>query len=130
MEPQEDGDILVTSKGNRLRIERAPTVGDLVHVGDWVRTSYGTGGLVIAVRRYEYFSVVHAWTIMYVIPGVASQDKNGKFYDSRHYNWLNEYVAVGDRILKLFENNHDEVFVVPAPAEALRLARPAQLHLL
>lgn len=154
---REDGDILVTPDGDNWRIERRPNVGDLVRIGDWVKTNYGTCGLVIAVNRYEtcccprrpftrsiickpsweeppvtlaYHRAVSMWTITYVIPGAARQNKAGEFYDSRDYRWIGECVAVGNRILKLFENNHDEVFVVPAPAEALRLARPTQLRLL
>lgn len=145
--PREEGDILITPEGYRWRIERTPTVGDLVHVGDTVRTSYGSGGLVINVSRYEvccclvlgfnatlckpplgdtpimdYHRVVSIWTITYVRDD-ARQNSRGQFRDC-DLNILNEFVAVGDRILRLFENNDDEVFLVN---QSLRLSRPVQL---
>ncbi len=46
------------------------------------------------------------FTIVYVPP-----DRAAKYRDS-NLHWINECVAVGDRILKLFEANTDEVFTV------------------
>lgn len=88
----------------------ARTVGDLVHPGDTVRTSYGTGGVVIAVNQYSFTAptgeALPHFTIVYVPP-----DRFGRHRDADRH-WINECVAVDDRILMLFENNADEVFVV------------------
>jgi len=103
----------------------APTVADLVRPGDMVSTSYSTGGVVIEVR--EYFcaaptgeSLSH-FTIVYVPP-----DRAAKYRDSDRH-WINECVAVGERILMLFEANTDEVFVVdrirPANSQPSRTIR-------
>ncbi|MBB6414072.1 hypothetical protein [Mesorhizobium sangaii] len=88
----------------------APTVADLARPGDAVTTSYSTGGVVIEVKEYFYAAptgeTLSHWTIVYVPP-----DRVAKYGDpDRH--WLNECVAVGNRILMLFEANSDEVFVV------------------
>ncbi|MCO6392529.1 MULTISPECIES: hypothetical protein [Phyllobacteriaceae] len=88
----------------------APTVADLVRPGDKVATSYSTGGVVIAVKEYFYAAptgeTLSHFTIVYVPP-----DRAAKVRDSDRH-WINECVAVGDRILMLFEANTDEVFVV------------------
>lgn len=88
----------------------APTVADLVRPGDTVATSYNTGGVVIKVKEYFYAAptgeTLSHFTIVYVPP-----DRAAKFRDSDHH-WINECVAVGDRILMLFEANSDGVFVV------------------
>ena len=150
--PREEGDILITPDGCRWRIERTPTVGDLVRAGDIVHTSYGTGGLVVRVTRHElcccprrrisrtlvcyesweqpaatlaYHRAVTIWTIVYVGRD-AKQNRAGQFYDERDFRWLNELVAVGARILALFENNPNEIFVTQAPTT---FARPVQLAL-
>ena len=134
--PKEEGDILITPDGLRWRIERTPTVGDLLHVGDVIRTSYKTGGLVIKLEKYsicccphrsvsstiickpswdppkqtlKYHRELPVWSLVYVQPG-ARQTKAGKFFES-DYCYINELVAVGNRILALFEANEDEVFV-------------------
>ena len=88
----------------------APTVADLVRPGDRVSTSYGTGGVVIEVKEYFHAAptgeTLSHFTIVYVPPDRALKHRNA----DRH--WINECVVVGDRILKLFEANTDEVFVV------------------
>lgn len=88
----------------------APTVADLVRPGDMVSTSYSTGGVVIEVREYFYAAPtgerLSHFTIVYVPP-----DRAAKYRDSDRH-WINECVAVGERILMLFEANTDEVFVV------------------
>ncbi|MGX8014358.1 hypothetical protein ACVDG8_038115 (plasmid) [Mesorhizobium sp. ORM8.1] len=75
-----------------------------------VSTSYSTGGVVIEVKEYFYTAptgeTLSHFTIVYVPP-----DRAAKYRDSDHH-WINECVAVGDRILMLFEANRDEVFVV------------------
>jgi hypothetical protein len=65
---------------------------------------------VIEVKEYCYAAptseTLSHFTIVYVPP-----DRATKYRDSDHH-WINECVAVGDRILMLFEANRDEVFVV------------------
>ena len=86
------------------------TVADLVRPGDAVSTSYSTGGIVIEVKEYFYAAptgeTLSHFTIVYV-----PSDRAAKCRDSDRH-WINECVAVGDRILMLFEANMDEVFVV------------------
>ncbi|MGN6771489.1 MAG: hypothetical protein ACTHJQ_16815 [Rhizobiaceae bacterium] len=85
-------------------------MADLVKLGDTVTTSYGTGGVVIEVKEYFYAApageTLSHFTIIYVLPDRAAKHRDA----DRH--WINECVAVGDRILKLFEANTDEVFIV------------------
>ncbi|MDN5925596.1 MAG: hypothetical protein L0I29_00800 [Hyphomicrobiales bacterium] len=94
----------------RCTLPGAPTVADLVHPGDTVSTSYDTGGVVIEVKEHFYAAptgeTLSHFTIVYVPP-----DRAAKHGDTDRH-WINECVAVGGRILKLFEANTDEVFVV------------------
>lgn len=87
-----------------------PTVMDLVHPGDTVCTSYGTGGVVIAVNECAFAAPTGEtfphFTIVYVPP-----DRFGRHRES-DLHWINECVAVDGRILMLFENNDDEIVVV------------------
>ncbi|TKV70730.1 hypothetical protein [Rhizobium sp. AU243] len=53
-------------------------------------------------RDYEHFTIVY-------VPAA----RFGHHSTSDH-RWINECVAVGDRILMLFEANSDEVFVEDA----------------
>ena len=98
----------------------APTVADLVNPGDTVATSYSTGGVVIEVKEYFYKAptgeTLSHFTIVYLPP-----DRAQRYRDSDRH-WINECVAVGDRILMLFEANADEVSVVGRirPADAVR----------
>lgn len=75
-----------------------------------VRTSYGTGGIVIEVagpsvhvapdgREFSHFTIVY-------VPA----DRFGR-HSKLDCNWINECVAVDGRILKLLEANRDEVFI-------------------
>lgn len=88
----------------------APTVADLVRPGDTVATSYNTGGVVIEVKEYFYAAptgkTLSHFTIVYV-----PADRTTRYRDIDQH-WINECVAVDDRILMLFEANSDEVFVV------------------
>lgn len=98
---------------DRCRYRRTPpgalTVADIVRPGDTVTTSYGIGGVVVAVKEYFYVAptgeTLPHFTIIYV-----PADRAAKYRDS-DLHWINECVAVGDRILMLFEANTDEVFV-------------------
>jgi hypothetical protein len=95
----------------------SPTVADLVRPGDTVSTSYSTGGVVVEVKEYFYAAptgeTLSHFTIVYVPP-----DRAAKYRDTDRH-WINECVAVENRILMLFEANTDEVFVVDR-------ARPAE----
>lgn len=94
----------------RMMPPYAPDVLALVQPGTAVRTSYGTGGIVIAIegptihvasdgREYPHFTIVY-----------VPNDRLGR-YSKLDRNWINECVAVDGRILKLLEANADEVFV-------------------
>ena len=74
-----------------------------------VRTSYGTGGIVVEVvgpsahvatngKEYPHFTIVY-----------VSTDRVGR-HSNLDRNWINECVAAGGLILKLLEANPDEVF--------------------
>jgi hypothetical protein len=88
----------------------APTVADLVQPGDTVSTSYGTGGVVIEVKEHFHAAptgeTLSHFTIVYVPPDRVTKHRDTDLC------WINECVAVGNRIVKLFEANTDEVFVV------------------
>lgn len=98
----------------------SPTVADLVRPGDTVSTSYSTGGIVTEVKQYFYAAptgeTLSHFTIVYGPP-----ERSAK-YRGTDRHWINECVAVGDRILMLFEANEDEVFVVGWPPSAERRA--------
>jgi hypothetical protein len=82
-----------------------PTVKDLVKPGDIVATSYETGpyrvDAVYGPHRDGYPS--HFSLGLSLI-------KNDGGLQRGHFS-INELVAVNGRILKLFENNDDEVFI-------------------
>lgn len=88
----------------------APTVAGLVWPGDTISTSYNTGGVVIEVKEYFHAAptgeTLSHFTIVYV-----PSDRASKYRDT-DLCWINECVAVGNRILKLFEADTDEVFVL------------------
>lgn len=94
----------------RLTAPSAPDVPVLVQPGMTVRTSYGTGGIVVAVegpsihrgrdgREYPHFTIIY-------VPA-----KRFGRHSAADHCWLNECVAVGGRILMLLEANDNEVFV-------------------
>ncbi len=151
--PYEDGNIMVTADGYRLRIERGVTVADLIHIGDVVETNYSPPSIVIKVTKYvgctcpyspisrtlvchphwdgptitTYHREVICWSIVMAHPG-AKQNKQGEFYDDSDYGYINELVATPDgRILHLFENNNDEVFV---RKDKIKNQKPVQFRLI
>lgn len=103
-----------------------PTVADLVQPGDTVSTSYSTGGIVTEVKEYFYAAptgeTLSHFTIVYVSPERAEK------YRDTDRHWINECVAVGDRIPLLFDANKDEVFVVGRAPSAER--RPCRTILI
>lgn len=93
----------------------APNVPALIRPGMAIRTSYGTGGIVIGIEgpfmhiapdrsEYPHFTIVY-------VPA----DRFGR-HSKLDRNWINECVAVDGRILKLLEANGDEVFIGLGPA--------------
>ena len=77
-----------------------PEVDALLAVGDLVWTSYGTGPyLVKCVTCHEWRGLRQFSLVL--------NDADGRKGDS----YINELVAVDGRLLKLFANNQDEVFV-------------------
>lgn len=94
-----------------------PSVPELVGPGATVRTSYGTGGVVVRIEASTFTAesgeVFAHHTIVYVPPDRADRHRDSDL------RWINECVAVDGRILMLFEANRDEVFVdgpaIPAP---------------
>lgn len=97
---------------------RAPDVAALVRLGVTVRTSYGTGGIVIEVsgpyvytapdgKEYPHFTIVYVPT-----------ERFGR-HSKLDRNWINECIAVDGRILKLLEANSDEVFIEEIAANPL-----------
>jgi esterase/lipase superfamily enzyme len=62
------------------------------------------------VKEYFYAAAMGETLSHFTIVYVPS-DRASKYRDSDR-SWINECVAIGNRILKLFEANTDEVFVV------------------
>jgi hypothetical protein len=69
--------------------------------------------VVVAVREHFHAApngeTLSHYAIVYVPPDRAAK------YRDMDLHWINECVAIGDRILMLFEANTDEVFVVDQP---------------
>lgn len=84
-----------------------PEVDSLVFPGDTVWTSYGSGPYVVREVVAQGCRGMRCFTLVLVDLG---EDKPGK--RKREANgWINEVVAVDGRLLKLFANNCDEVFI-------------------
>ncbi|MCE4058472.1 hypothetical protein [Pseudomonas sp. Au-Pse12] len=84
-----------------------PEVDSLVFPGDTVWTSYGSGPYVVREVAAQGCRGMRCFTLALVDLG---EDKPGK--RKREANaWINEVVAVDGRLLKLFANNCDEVFI-------------------
>jgi len=120
----EDGAI-VGCDGTRYRETPGgePGVPGLVRPGDAIRTSYGTGGIVMSVEEHlfcpcphEFHSRVvrkeHAGPHCHpiVTHSISYRDAAAAGKKPRLFS-INETVAVGGRILFLFEENRDEVTV-------------------
>jgi hypothetical protein len=111
-----------------------PAVPDLVAPGASLRTSYGTGGIVVAVRGpyTQHWDLSHppAWTILFVLP--QHYRGHGKipehWWDNAKVMSVGDLVAVDRRLLKVCSDGSDEVFVDPL-AQACALPSPTQLAL-
>jgi hypothetical protein len=94
--------------GTKLRItpEKQKKVDELIRVGDTIKTNYGDNlGVVLSVTPYEVYGLT-TFSIVYV-----PKEKINKYRKS-DYHYINELVAMDNRVLKLFEVNTDEVFLV------------------
>ena len=103
----------VLPDGTRLRMtpKGQKTVEELVEEGDVIRTNYGTVGVVVDVSKYTVYGLpVYTITFVNVFEKTEKREVLG---------WINECVAQDGRILRLFEANNDEVFVVHKRSEAL-----------
>lgn len=103
------------------------TVPDILQPGDIVKSSYGTGPYQIkSVKEYTVCACPvgtvdwgpdtpreHDTPACYPLKcfGLVLVDVGTKSKNSNK-SYINELVAVGDRILKLFEDNTDEVFLI------------------
>lgn len=136
--PRVDGNILLCPDGLRWRIETTPRLDEVLHVGDVIRTNYGTGGVIVRLSKHElcccplrsisrskfcvedwdepkatmqYHHPVVTWSIMVVPEKLLKTKKDGSLRDETHVGYLNEFVAFDGRILHLFENNRDEIIL-------------------
>lgn len=140
----------------RQEIEGEPTVADLVKPGDLIRLPYyGEKGMVSKVVKVTHHRTctcqdpyctnrignhpaarattqfcypLWTWTIVEVNPD-AQPKKDGR-YKENQYGWINECVAIGERILMLFEVCDDEVVIVKrSDPHTPRTMQPFQLSL-
>lgn len=91
-----------------------PTVPDLVSPGDMVRTSYNSGPYIVTKINREVLMHCNEEYPHYALNVVLVErwKANGEIPPLDRLCYLNELVAVDGRLLKLFEVNRDEVFVV------------------
>jgi hypothetical protein len=82
-----------------------PEVKDLVAIGAIVETNYGTGPY--RVKRVDR----HVWR------GLASYSLVCEGVENGREGYLNEYVAVGGRLLHLFPSNHDEILLIESAGQ-------------
>lgn len=153
---REEGDILILPDGYRWRIERTPTVGDLVKPGDIIKVKYGFGNGTSGERRVakvipytectcpvigffdklcggnyrtrpnqKYHRELVHWTII-IVSLDAKPNKDGTFKE-KDFGWINDMVAVGERILHQYENNEEEVFIVNRNHKKLSAFQPELL---
>lgn len=87
-----------------------PTVDELLLPGMMIETNYGTGTYVVhEVTQYDLSRQSRklagkiAWSIVCTDPDDVTMKR---FY------YLNEYVAIDGRIVSLFPNNENEVWII------------------
>ena len=96
-----------------------PAVPSLVSPGARLRTSYGTGGIVVDVRgpntRFWDLSHPPSWAILFVLP--QHYGKHGKipdqYWDNPKIMAVGDIVAVDRRLLKVCADGREEIFVDP-----------------
>ena len=147
---KEEGDILITPDGYRWRIERSPTVGDLVKTGSLIQTymdgkKWGGPVRVAKVIRIvqcccpvtgfshkyctdgdmRYHREVIHWTIVYVpLDAIPNKDHT---YSERHFLWANDLVALNGKMVQLFaDDNDDWVEIVETPKKLKGKLSPVQ----
>lgn len=82
-----------------------PEVDALVFPGDTVWTTYGTGPYLVKEVTRQSWKGLSCFSLS--LCSVDSDRRRKQEADS----WINEVVAVDGRLLKLFANNEDEVFI-------------------
>lgn len=88
-----------------------PTVDELLLPETMIRTNYDSGPYIVhRVFRYALsggspiFDGLFAWSVVCRYPDKAVENRDRAY--------LNEYVAVNGRIVKVFPNNDDEILIV------------------
>lgn len=106
--------VILDKDRDRLRLTPAgqKCVAELVFPGDIIRTNYGREGQrhrIIGVRRFLVYGLP-----TFSLTLVDEDVKPNRYGEYREDNcgWINDCVAQDGRILRLFEANDDEVFVV------------------
>lgn len=82
-----------------------PEVDALVFPGDTVWTTYGTGPYLVREVTRQSWKGLSCFSL-----SLCSLD-SGRRRKQEVDSWINEVVAVDGRLLKLFANNEDEVFI-------------------
>ena len=102
----------------RQPVEGDPEITDLVHAGDFIRSSDGTEGLVVDVHRYQYSvgsGIVAAHSIWYwnrlKLEHLAISDAIS-LHD--HSTWYEVVVHQG-QLCKLFATSEQTFEIVPMP---------------
>ena len=82
-----------------------PRIPAVIPVGAIIKTNYGAG-------PYKVKEIIKNIVMSYETYSFICMDINnvGRYY-------LNEFVAIDGRILKLFGNNNDEIFIVKAEGQ-------------
>ena len=109
---------------HRFRFASRP-IQSLVRPGSVVRTNYGTGPYIVAeIYQDDYRPRDGGWYPYwgFVVQRVAPD--GAIVWGERGRGWLNEIVPFGRRLLSLFENDDDEVFVLGFDQRAARCVAP------
>lgn len=117
VELKEDSAILLDGTVLRRTPKGEPVVKDLVGIGDEIGTNYGLKtpcGIVESVTSCTCHGLP-VYSITYT-PLDAKRTKDGKPAKAA-LCWINELVAQNGKILKLFSNSSDEVFVISKAKE-------------
>lgn len=117
-----------------FRLARGPSIDALLPPGTIVRTNYGTGPYaVLKVSQVDGQRIpgqqdcypAH-WSLD-LVHLLRWADRRGKV--PKPDSWINEVVPVDGRLLKLFEANDDEVFIVGFHENIGRLLAPKPVQL-